>query len=82
MPKVLLKKIRDILLPFLGSVVTDSSIRVNCQRMGIIYDITNNQQLIKFAEKLKITLLLFLSKKETEEITQKIKNLKIRTDAS
>jgi len=72
-----IEKVRNILIPVLDEFVTDSAIKVNCERIGVTEDTLTIRQLSKFAEKIKITLLLFLEEEKIEKIVQEIKNLKI-----
>jgi len=71
------KKTKEILLPILGEFVTDSTIRVNCQRIGLASHELNNFNISEFAEKVRITLLLFINEEEAAEVVKKIKSLKI-----
>jgi hypothetical protein len=69
------EKIKEILVPKLNEFIADSAIRVNCKRIGTSPEELNPSQLSEFAEKIKITLLLFLEEKEAEEIVQRIKEI-------
>lgn len=73
--KKILKKIQEILYPKVGEVIASSSIRVNCQRMGINPDELTEDKLNIFADNMKVSLLLFLDEAEAEEISQKIKKI-------
>jgi len=76
MANPLTEKIRGILSPVLGEFIADSAIRVNCERIGVTNDTLATQQLTEFAEKIKITLFIFLSEKKAREVVQKIKKIK------
>jgi hypothetical protein len=69
------EKIKEILVPKLNEFIAASAIRVNCKRMGTTPEELSLSQLSEFAEKIKITLLLFLEEKEAEEIVQRIKEI-------
>ena len=73
--KEIFKKVQEILYPKIGEVIASSSIRVNCQRMGINSDELTEDKLNIFAENMKVSLLLFLDESEAEEISQKIKEI-------
>ncbi|MDD5551778.1 MAG: hypothetical protein PHI88_01265 [Candidatus Pacebacteria bacterium] len=73
--KEILKKVQEILYPKIGEVIASSSIRVNCQRMGINPDELTEDKLNIFADNMKVSLLLFLDESEAEEISQKIKEI-------
>lgn len=73
--KKILKKVQEILYPKVGEVIASSSIRVNCQRMGINPDELTEDKLNIFADNMKVSLLLFLDEAEAEEISQKIKKI-------
>lgn len=76
MPKELIEKIKEILVPELGEFVTNSVIRVNCQRLGIKPKELTISKIPEFAKKIKVTLMLFLEEEDVEEIIQRIKNIK------
>lgn len=75
--KKLVAKIREILTPKLSEFIADSTIRVNCKRIGTTPDKLNLSQLPELAEKMKVSILLFLKDKEAIEIVQKIKNIRM-----
>lgn len=75
MSEEILKQVQNVLVPKVGAVVADSSIRVNCQRMGIDPKDLTPEKLSAFSESLKISLLLFLNEAETEDVYQKIKQI-------
>jgi hypothetical protein len=75
--KNVVAKIKEILMPKLGEFVTDSTIRVNCERLNIKPEELTVSQTPEFVEKIKVTLFLFFDEKETEEISQKILSLKM-----
>jgi hypothetical protein len=77
MPNVLVEKIREILKQIFGEPLSDSIVRVNCQRIGVSPENLTLEQIPEFLQKLKITLLLFLDEKETEDILQRIEKIKI-----
>lgn len=77
MANLLVRKIRKILVPFLGKFITDSTIRVNCQRIGENEDTISEERLLKFVGKIKITLLLFFEEEKVEDILHKIKDIKM-----
>jgi len=76
MPRELIEKIKEILVPKLGEFVTNSAIRVNCQRLGIKPKELTISKIPEFVKKIKVTLILFLEEEDVEKIIQKIKNLK------
>lgn len=69
-------KIKEILKLKLDEFIVDSIIRVSCQRMGIEPENLDDFCLNEFIEKIKYSILLFLSSAETEELIQKIKTIK------
>jgi hypothetical protein len=75
MPEEILRKVKEILVPKLGKVVTDSAIRVNCQRLGIKPEELSKEKVNDFIDNIKISLLLFLDEKEIEEIVKKIEEI-------
>ena len=70
-----LEKVKEVLSPKLGEFVAGSTIRVNCERMGIGSKEVTKSQLLELAKKLRITLILFLNERETEKMVQEITNL-------
>lgn len=75
MSEEFLRKVKEILIPKLGTPIAESTIRVNCERLGIKPEELSYDKLDIFLEEIKISLLLFLEEKEMKEIIQKIKNL-------
>jgi len=75
MPEEILRKVKEILVPKLGKVVADSTIRVNCQRLGIKPEELSKEKVNDFIDNIKISLLLFLDEKEIEEIVKKIEEI-------
>ncbi len=75
MSEEILKKVQGILYPKIGKIVADSSIRINCQRMGISPEDLSKENLAIFADNIKISLILFLEEKEVDLIIQEIKKL-------
>lgn len=71
-----ISKIKEILVPRLGEFVTDSAIRVNCQRLGVKPESLTFDKIPDFVKKIKVTLILFFEEKEVEQIIQRIKNIK------
>lgn len=75
MSEEILRKVQDILYSKLGKVVADSTIRVNCQRMGIKQEDLSKENLTLFAENIKVSLMLFLGDKEIKELLEDIKKI-------
>lgn len=75
MSEEFLRKVKEILIPKLGAPVVESTIRVNCERMGIKPEDLSYEKLDEFLDDIKISLLLFLEEEEIDEIIQKIKSL-------
>jgi len=73
----IITEVKKILTPKLNEFVVDSTIRVNCKRIGISSEDLGADNLPEFSEKIKVSLLLFLGKEETNEIVQKIKEIKV-----
>ena len=76
MANLLVRKIKDILVPVLGAFIADSAIRVNCERIGKNEDTLTKKSLLEFTEKIKITLLLFVEEEKVGDIIKKIKEIK------
>lgn len=76
MAEEILNKIQNILYPKIGKTVADSSIRINCQRIGIKPEELDRENIDIFAENIKISLILFLEEKDSEEIIKEIQKLK------
>ena len=68
--------IKSILSVKLNEFVADSVLRVNCKRLGVEPENLNEGNIAAFIEKIKVSLLLFLTKEEIDEIIQKIKEIK------
>lgn len=77
MANLLVKKIRKILIQAIGFFIVDSAIRVNCERIGENEDTLPEERILEFAEKIKITLLLFLEEEKVESLIKEIKDIKI-----
>ena len=77
MANLLVKKIRKILAQALGSFIADSAIRVNCERIRENENTLSEERILEFAEKIKITLLLFLKEEKVESLVKEIKDIKI-----
>lgn len=75
--KNLISEIKNVLSPKLNEFIVDSVVRVNCRRIGIEPDRLSADKLPEFLEKIKVSLLLFLTKEEILEIVQRIKKLRI-----
>lgn len=75
MSEEILGEIKKILYPRIGEVVANSSIRVNCQRMGIKEKELTKEKLNAFSEKIKVSLLLFLEDKDVEKIIKEINSI-------
>ncbi|KPJ57573.1 hypothetical protein AMJ49_00420 [Parcubacteria bacterium DG_74_2] len=76
MANPILEQIREILIPRLGEFITDSTLRVNCERIGTTPKKIIKLQLPELIKNLKLTLMLFLEEEEVEEVTQKILSIK------
>jgi len=70
------EKIKEILVPKLGEFITDSTLRVVCERIGTTSEEITKSQIPEFVENLKITLMLFFDDKDVRAISQKIVNIK------
>lgn len=75
MAEEILQKVKDILSSEVGDVVAESTVRVNCQKIGIKPEELSRDKLDVFVEEIKVSLLLFLDDKQTEEIIDKIKSI-------
>lgn len=74
-------KIGEILETKLNEFIADSIIRVVCERMNIDPENLDNSSLDEFIEKIKYSLLLFLSSAEAEKLIQQIKVIKKENNA-
>jgi len=74
-------KIKEIFKTKLNGFVADSIIRVGCERMNINPENLDNSYLDEFIEKIKYSLLLFLSSTEAEKLIQQIKAIKEENNA-
>jgi hypothetical protein len=70
------RQIREILLPELGEPITDSVLRVICERIGTTPEKLTRSQTPEFVKNLKITLTLFFNEENVKALTQKIVNIK------
>ena len=68
----IIAEVKKILTPKLNEFVVESIIRVNCKRIGINPEDLSSEVLPEFSEKIKVSLLLFLNKEETEEVTNEL----------
>jgi hypothetical protein len=77
---MILAKIKEILEKKLNESIADSIIRVNCERMGIEPEKLDSSRLNEFAEKIKFSMLLFLSDPEAQDMVGQIKMIKEKND--
>ena len=69
-------KIKEILKPKINEFIADSMIRVSCKRMGIEPENLDDAHINEFVEKMKYSMLLFLSNEEAEQLANEIKTVK------
>jgi hypothetical protein len=70
------EEIKSILAQKINEFIADSVIRVNCKRLGLDHEKIEMSSLDELADKIGVSLFLFLSEEETAEIVAKIKEIK------
>ncbi len=70
------RQIREVLLPELGEPITDSILRVVCERIGTTPAKLTRSQTPELVKNLEISLRLFFDEEDVKTLTQKILNIK------
>lgn len=71
-----IKEIKTVLDGKLDEFIADSVIRVNCKRMGLDPEKIEISSVNELADKIGVSLYLFLSEEDVADVVKKIKEIK------
>lgn len=69
----ILKRIADIITPYIGTMMARSSIDMHCKRLGIAGEVIDRSQLDQLLRQLSLGLNIFIGRDKTEAVMHEIR---------